>query len=195
MAMGTAARTRRSAASIPAVICSAVSLSRTAIFAATSTASGLMCTVRMWMTRTTSGPSSSAAMIIRCMSGLADSPISRLFISTARMAAAVASSKPMASEPAPSHRPLPVSTDSATPANANASPIRAAMSSRRTTGSSGALVRRMKVPQLRSPRTWFASLIPVRSENASSTADRASTPKAIAGERTASGFRILCTPS
>ena len=53
----------------------------------------------------------------------------------------------------------------------------------------------MKVPQLRSPRTWFASLIPVRSENASSTADRASTPKAIAGERTVSGLRILCTPS
>ena len=66
-----------------------------------------MCTVRMWMTRTPSGPSSSAAMIIRCISGLAASPISRLFISTARMAAAVASSKPMPSEPAPSHLPLP----------------------------------------------------------------------------------------
>ena len=77
--------------------------------------SGLMCTVRMWMTWTSSGPSSSAATIRRCTSGLADSPISRLFISTARMAAAVASSRPMASEPTPSHRPSLVSTDSAHP--------------------------------------------------------------------------------
>ncbi len=134
-------------------------------------------------------------MIIRCMSALAASPINKLFISTARMPAAVASSAPMASEPAPSHLPSPVNTDSATPANANTSPIRAAMSSRRTTGSSGALVRRMKVPQLRLPRTVFASLIPVRSENASNTADRARTPKAIRGECTVPGFSILCTPS
>ena len=44
------------------------------------------------------------------MSALADSPISRLLVSTAKMAAAVASRIPMATEPAPSHRPLPVST-------------------------------------------------------------------------------------
>ena len=69
------------------------------------------------------------------------------------------------------------------------------MSSSRTTGSSGDLVRRMKVPQLRSPRTWFASRMAVRSENPSSTADRASTMNAISGERIASGFMILCTPS
>ena len=154
-----------------------------------------MCTVRMWMTWASSGPSSSAATIRRCTSGLADSPISRLFISTARMAAAVASSRPMASEPTPSHRPLPVSTDSPTPANANASPIRAAVSSSRTTGSSGDLVRRMKVPQLRSPRTLFASRMAVRSENPSSTADTASTMKAISGERISSGLMILCMPS
>ena len=67
----------------------------------------------------------------------------------------------MANEPAPSHLPLPVSVASATPVNANASPIRAARSSSRTTGSSGALVRRMKVPQLRSPRIGLASLTPV----------------------------------
>ena len=101
----------------------------------------------------------------------------------------------MASEPAPSHLPSPVSVASATPVKAKASPIRAARSSSRTTGSSGALVRRMKVPQLRLPRTLLASLIPVRSENASSTADRASTAKATPGERTGSGFRILCRPS
>ena len=40
----------------------------------------------------TSGPCSSAARIIRCISALADSPISRLLVSTARIAAATASS-------------------------------------------------------------------------------------------------------
>ena len=101
----------------------------------------------------------------------------------------------MASEPMPSHRPSPVSTDSATPANANVSPIRAAVSSSRTTGSSGALVRRMKVPQLRPPRTLFASPMAVRSENDSSTKDRASTTNAISGERISSGLMILWMPS
>ncbi len=195
LAIGTAARTRCSAASMPAATWAAVSVARTAIFAATRIESGLMCTVRMWMTRSTSGPSSSAATIFRCISALAASPISKLFISTARIAAAAASSTPMASEPAPSHWPLPVSADSVTPANANASPIRAARSSSRTTGSSGALVRRMKVPQFRSPRTLLASLTPVRSEKPSSTADRARTIRATRGERIGSGFRILCRPS
>ena len=110
VAIGTAARTRFSAASMPATICAAVSSGRTATFAATTSESGPMCTVRRWMTRASSGPSSSALTIMRCMSGLADSPISRLLISTAKMAAAVASRIPMATEPAPSHRPLPVST-------------------------------------------------------------------------------------
>ena len=69
------------------------------------------------------------------------------------------------------------------------------MSSSRTTGSSGAFVCRMKAPQLRSPRTRFASAIPVRSEKASSTAARARTPKATTAECTGSGFTILCMPS
>ncbi len=73
--------------------------------------------------------------------------------------------------------------------------ISAARSSSRTTGSSGALVRRMKEAQPRSPRTRFASRIPVRSENPSSTADSASTTKSITGDRTGAGFRILCRPS
>ena len=180
---------------MPAATCAAVSVPRTPIFAATRIVSGLMCTVRMWMTRRTSGPSSSAAMIICCISALAASPISRLLTSTARIAAAVASSKPMPSEPAPSHRPLPVSQDRVTPANANASPIRAARSSSRITGSSGALLRRMKVPQLRSPRTLLASLTPVRSEKASSTADRTRTMRATWGARIVSGCTILRMPS
>jgi hypothetical protein len=45
----------------------------------------------------------------------------------------------------------------------------------------------MKVPQLRSPRTAFASWTAVRSENPSSTADTASTMKGINGERISSG--------
>ena len=81
------------------------------------------------------------------------------------------------------------------PANANASPIRAARSSSRTTGSSGALLRRMKVPQFRPPRTLFASPMAVRSENDSSTKDRASTTNAISGERISSGLMILWMPS
>ena len=101
----------------------------------------------------------------------------------------------MASEPAPSQRPSWVSTASPTPVKASASPIRAAVSSSRTTGSSGDLVRRMKVPQLRSPRTAFASWMAVRSENPSSTAEMASTMKGTSGERISSGLVILCTPS
>ena len=69
------------------------------------------------------------------------------------------------------------------------------MSSSRTTGSSGDLVRRMNVPQLRSPRTTFASRMAVRSENDSSTKDRASTTNAISGERISSGVMILWMPS
>ena len=105
-AIGTAARTRRSAASIPAATVSARSYGRTAIFAATSRLSGPMCSVRRWMTRSTSVPSSSAATIARSTSVLADSPISRLLVSTARMTATQASNAPIASDPTPSQNSL-----------------------------------------------------------------------------------------
>ena len=82
-----------------------------------------------------------------------------------------------------------------TPANAKPSPIRAARSSSRTTGSSGALVRRMNVPQPRLPRTLLASSTAVRSEKVSSTAEAARKMRATWGARIASGFRILCMPS
>ena len=50
----------------------------------------------------TSSPASSAATIARSASALADSPMSRLFVSTARIVATTASSAPIASDPAPS---------------------------------------------------------------------------------------------
>src|ERR1039458_9494033 len=73
--MGTAARIRRSAASIPAAITAAVSFWRTAIFAATSSVSGPTCSVRIWITRSTSGPHSMAVTIAASTPALADSDL------------------------------------------------------------------------------------------------------------------------
>ena len=116
------------------------------------------------------------------VSALADSPISRLFISTASTAATQPSSTPMASEPAPSQTPSPVITVSATPAVANTSPVSAAMSSSRMAGSSGALARRMNAVQLFRPRTSFVSCTAVRSEKLSRPIAMTSTTNATAGE-------------
>ena len=129
------------------------------------------------------------------MSGLADSPISRLFISTASTAATQPSRIPIAIDPAPSHLPLPVIVDSVTAISAKPRPISAAKSSSSTTGSSGALARRMKARQLIRPRDWFDWLIAVRNENASSTIATPSTANATTGESTSSGCLIRLMPS
>ncbi len=99
------------------------------------------------MTPWISGPASIAVTICRSAVLLADSPISRLLISTARITATIPSRTPMASDPTPSHLPLPVSADSPMPSSAKASPTSAAESSSSTAGSSGALACRMKLRQ------------------------------------------------
>ena len=192
--MGTACRTRRSAASIPVATRAALSAPLIAILAATSRLSGPMCSVRRWMTHCTSGPASSAATMARSVSALADSPISRLFISTASTAATQPSSTPMASDPAPSHTPSPVITVSATPAMANTRPVSAAMSSSRMAGSSGALARRMNADQLLRPRTSLVSCTAVRSEKLSRPIAMTSTTNATTGELMCSGLMIFGCP-
>ena len=147
--------------------------------------------VRRWMTHSTSGPASSAVTMSRSTSSPADSPISRLFISTARMTATQPSSTPIASDPAPSQASLPVITVSATPAVASNSPASAAMSSSRIAGSSGALARRMNASQLSPSRCSLDSRTAVRSEKLSSTMAIARTANATTGECTGSGWVIL----
>ena len=102
--------------------------------------------------------------MLRCISGLAASPISRPFISMARKMAMQQSSRPMAREPSASQRPLPVIAAMVTPKRANMRPTSAPESSSRTTGSSGDFVRRRKGHQLSLPRRWLASLTAVRNE-------------------------------
>ena len=83
--------------------------------------------------------------------GDADSPTSRLFVSTTSTTATATSSAPMAQVPMPSHTASPVSSASPTPASANTRPMRAATSSSSTTGSSGFFACRMKPTQLSPP--------------------------------------------
>src|SRR6202451_1206640 len=142
--MGTAARTLRSAVSMPATTAAALWSRLTEIFAATSSVSGPRCRVRRCMTRSISGPSSRAVTITRSTSAVADSPISRLLVSIARITAKQPSRTPMPSDPTPSQRSSRVTQVSTTPKRANVSPISAAESSSRTAGTSGALARRMK---------------------------------------------------
>src|SRR6202161_4046546 len=128
--MGTAARTLRSAVSMPATTAAALCSRLTAIFAATSSVSGPRCRVRSCMTRSTSGPSSRAVTITRSTSAVADSPISRLLVSIARITAKDPSSTPMPSDPTPSQRSSWVTQVSTTPKRASVSPISAAADSR-----------------------------------------------------------------
>jgi len=194
--MGTAARMRRSAASMAATTTAAESSGRTAIFAATSSVSGPTCSVRRWMTRSICGAHDSiAATMAASVTALADSPISRLFISVARITATLPSSTPTASDPAPSQRASPVIVVSVTPANAKISPASAAESSSSTAGSSGALACRMKLRRLRPARRRLVSAIAVRKEKASSTSAMASTPNATAGLVMCSGWAMRAMPS
>ena len=63
------------------------------------------------MSTITESAATMAAVMAASSSSLADSPISRLFISMASTMAMTPSSRPMAVVPAPSQRPLPVSAD------------------------------------------------------------------------------------
>ncbi len=185
----------RSASLILAAMVSASSPGWTPTLAATSSESGPTCSVRRCITCSNCEPSSIAATMARCISGLADSPISRLFISTARTAATQPSSSPIAMDPAPSHRPSSVTVDKITAHNAKPRPIRAAKSSSSTTGSSGALARLMKAPHLTRPRDSFDWLMAVRNEKASRPIATPRTMNATTGETTFSGCVNRLTPS
>jgi hypothetical protein len=147
------------------------------------------------MTCSIRGASSMAATIARWTSGLADSPISKLFISTASTAATQPSSAPIPIEPAPSHRPSPVTVDTVTAHNAKPRPISAAKSSRSTIGSSGAFACLMNALHGTRRRDLFDWLMAVRNEKASSAIATARTVKATAGESTFSGWMIRLIPS
>src|SRR6185437_1291490 len=137
-AIGTAERTRRSAASMALATCSPVAVAFTAILAATSNSSGPRCSVLIWMIDSTPSPAS-AFWIARWCARLALSPMSSDFISTARMLAMRTSRMPIIAVPAASQRPSPVSSVIETPNSANIRPRSAPQSSNRMTGNSGAL--------------------------------------------------------
>ena len=195
MAEGTAARRRCSAASIASATSAAVSRRPTAIFAATSSSSGPTCRVRRWMTRSMSGSSARAVRISASSSGSAPSPTSMLDTSKDRKTAITTSSTPIAIEPRPSQRPSPVTTAIVTPKRAKARPIRAPVSSSRTTGSSGWRASRTNCDSGLEPRDFFDSRKAVRSENDSSTMATNSTPKAHCGWLSSSGNWNLWKPS
>ena len=90
------------------------------------------------------------------------SPSSRDFISIARMIAMVTSSRPIIAVPTASQRPSSVMRVMLTPNRAKTRPNRAPLSSRSTTGSSGALAVRMNCTQLCFPRTRLDSTMAVR---------------------------------
>ena len=175
MAIGSAARSARSAASMVAATSAAVAPGGTAIFAATSSSSGATCSVLRWMIRSMPGADATASRMRATDWGVAASPRSRLLTSMPRITATDTSSAPMTAEPTTSKYRLWVSSASPTPANATARPSRAARSSSRMTGSSGAFARRMNAHQLWSPRTLFVSMMAVRNESDSMTIARPST--------------------
>ena len=191
---GTAARTRSSAASIAVATSASERLAGIATFAATSSSSGPRCIVRRWITRSIPPPVS-AATIESITRGAADSPSSRLLISTTSTQATLPSSTPIAIEPTPSQRALPVSAASPTPTSAKTSPISAAKSSSSTTTSSGVFECRMKPNQLSAPLTLADSMIAVRNEKHSSTIATTSTTTATAGESSWCGCSTFSTPS
>ena len=163
-ASGTASRTRPSASSMARATPSIGRPGATAIFAATSSSSGPMYCVRMWMTRCTESPASRPDTILSSTGAETPSPISRLFISMIRMTAMTPSRMPMAMVPSASKTGLPVTTDSPTPSRARTSPIRAPKSSSSTTGSSGTLDWRMNCHQVRLPLILRDSTMAVRNE-------------------------------
>jgi hypothetical protein len=130
-------------------------------------------------------------------SRLAASPMISEFISRPSTAATTTSSAPMSRVPTASQRPSPVTSVSPTPNRANTRPHSAAVSSRRTTGSSGAFAVRMYSTQEREPRDLFDSTIAVRNEYDSRQIATRSTTIGTHHQRPVmgSGCCHLCTPS
>ena len=96
-----------------------------------------MCCVSMWMMRRTWGVPVISACSRSMVSGVADSPMSELFISVATTMATTISTTPMPSVPMASQTGSPVDADRLTPSTANTRPTSAARSSTSSTGSSG----------------------------------------------------------
>ncbi len=124
-AAGTARRTLVSTRLTASVTSTIDRPSTSSILAATSSSSGPRCWVRMCSRRVTLGSISMAA-VMRCTSwSEADSPISRLFISMARIVAMTSSRMPMHSVPMPSHTASPVTSEVVTAARARTRPTSA----------------------------------------------------------------------
>ena len=98
---------------------------------------------------------------------------------------------PMHRVPMPSQTPLSVASAMPTPSRARTRPIRAPKSSSRTTGSSGALARRMNSIQDSVPRVWLDSLMAVRKEKPSATMAKIRTPTGQYQWSMACGWRIF----
>ena len=164
--------------------------------APTSSSSGPMCWVRMWISLVTLGSISMAAAI-RCWSvSDAASPMSRPFISIARMMAMTTSSTPMLRVPMPSQRASSVTTVADTATRAKIRPTNAPRSSSSTTGSSGCLERWMKPHQLMpGSLARLDSTTAVRNEALSNTMATSRMPMAIDGDSSSWGLRIFVTPS
>ncbi len=130
----------------------------------------------MWMMPVTVAPSTIAASIFAVSSGPADSPSRSDLVSAASTSAIRMSRTPMQTVPMPSQTPLPVSRARPTPPSASTRPMSAPKSSRRTTGSSGALARRMNWDQECEPRSSLDSWMAVRKEKLSAMIANTSTP-------------------
>ena len=143
MAVGTAARMRTSTSSMARASAANDRPGSRSTLAATSSSSGPRCRVRMWMSSSTDGAVRMASAMASWSASLADSPMSRLFISVARTKAMTPSSRPIKVEPMPSQRPDPVMADRLTAIRAITRPTSAPESSSSRTGSSGAFERRM----------------------------------------------------
>ena len=141
----------------------------------------------MWITRRTL-PAVSSSTIVASSSGVAPSPISRLFISTMRMTAMTASRIPIISVPIPSHTGSPVIVARPTPNSAKTRPSKAPASSSNTTGSSGVRDWRMKPHHVTEPLILLDSPIAVMKLNVSS-------PIATRATRSITSERVVHSPS
>ena len=147
--------------------------------------------MRTWISLSTPSVEEMAARMAAASALVADSPSSRLRISTINTTAMAPSSTPMDSVPMPSHTGALKTVATVTATRANTRPIMAPRSSSSTTGSSGVLDRRMKEVQVAEPRTRFDSTMAVLNENPSSTMPRDSTEMAQSGESISWGWRIF----
>ncbi len=165
------------------------------IFAATSSSSGPRCSVRRWMTRVMCGDSARAPRMAATIAGVAASPTSIAWVSTATITATASSRMPIARVPTASQTGSPVTMVRPMPASANTRPTSAARSSISTTGSSGARAAWMNSHQEAAPLTCRASATAVRRENPSSAVATSRMTIATSALSSSWGWRSFATPS